>query len=87
VTVALLLLWLAVGLVAGWLASVALGGGYGATADMGVGIAGAFIGGFLFREFGIGVPFSGMAGTIFIAFSGAVVLLLLLHLLARRRRS
>ena len=77
------LLWLAVGLIAGWLASAVVGGGFGVIGDIVVGIVGAFIGGFLFRKMGVGVPLGGLAGTIFVAFIGAVVLLLLLRLVRR----
>jgi uncharacterized membrane protein YeaQ/YmgE (transglycosylase-associated protein family) len=42
---------------------------------------GSFIGGFLFRALGVGTPFSGIAGTIFVAFIGAIVLLLLLRVI------
>lgn len=77
------LLWLAVGLIAGWLASAVVGGGFGVIGDIVVGIVGAFIGGFLFRKMGVGVPVGGLAGTIFVAFIGAVVLLVLLRLVRR----
>lgn len=77
------LLWLAVGLIAGWLASAVVGGGFGVVGDIVVGIVGAFIGGFLFRAVGAGVPIGGLAGTIIVAFVGAVVLLLLLRLIRR----
>ena len=81
-----LLTWLIVGLVAGVLASVVMGGiGYGLVGDIIVGIVGAFIGGWLFAQFGVASPFGGLAGTIFTAFIGAVVLLFLLGLLRRRR--
>jgi uncharacterized membrane protein YeaQ/YmgE (transglycosylase-associated protein family) len=75
------LLWIVIGLVAGWLASAVVGGGYGLIGDIVVGVVGAFVGGFLFRALHIGVPFGGIAGTIFVAFIGAVVLLLLLRLI------
>jgi uncharacterized membrane protein YeaQ/YmgE (transglycosylase-associated protein family) len=75
------LLWIAVGLVAGWLASAIVGGGYGVIGDIVVGIVGSFIGGFIFNRFRIGQPFSGLAGTIFVAFIGAIVLLLILRLI------
>jgi uncharacterized membrane protein YeaQ/YmgE (transglycosylase-associated protein family) len=52
-----------------------------------IGIVGAFIGGFLFRELGVGTPFGGLAGTIFVAFIGAIVLLLLLRLIHRAQRT
>ena len=40
-----------------------------------------------FRMTGAGAPFGGLAGTIFVAFIGAVVLLLLLRLIHRMRYS
>jgi uncharacterized membrane protein YeaQ/YmgE (transglycosylase-associated protein family) len=84
-TIETILLWAVIGLIAGWLASAVVGGGYGIIGDIVVGVVGAFLGGFLFRNFGVGTPFNGMAGTIFVAFIGAVVLLLLLRLLNRAR--
>jgi uncharacterized membrane protein YeaQ/YmgE (transglycosylase-associated protein family) len=77
------LLWLAIGLIAGWLASAVVGGGYGVVGDIVIGVVGAFLGGFLFRALHVAAPFAGIAGTIFVAFFGAVVLLVLLRL-ARR---
>jgi uncharacterized membrane protein YeaQ/YmgE (transglycosylase-associated protein family) len=78
-----LLLWIAVGLIAGWLASAVAGGGYGVIGDIVVGVVGAFLGGFIFRALHIGVPFHGLAGTIFVAFIGAIVLLVVLRLIRR----
>ena len=78
-----LLTWLIVGLIAGVLASFVMGGGYGIIGDIIIGIVGAFIGGWLFSRLGVGTPFAGLAGTIFVAFIGAVVLLLLLRLIRR----
>ena len=83
-----LLVWLVVGLIAGWLASVVAGGiGYGLIGDIVVGIIGAFIGGWLFSALGITSPFGGLAGSIFVAFVGAVALLLVLGVLGGRRLS
>lgn len=82
-TIETFLLWLAVGLIAGWLASAVVGGGFGVIGDIIVGIVGAFIGGFLFRATGLTVPFGGIAGTILVAFVGAVVLLLILRVIRR----
>ena len=77
-----LVVMLIIGLVAGLLASVAVGGvGYGILGDIVIGILGAFIGSWLFNALGIGVPFGGIAGTIFVAFIGAVVLLVVLRVL------
>ena len=74
-----ILTWLIVGLVAGVLASLVVGSGYGIIGDIVVGIVGAFIGGFVFRSAGWHAPFGGLAGTIFVAFIGAVILLVLLR--------
>jgi len=76
-----ILLWAVIGLIAGWLASAVVGGGYGLVGDIIVGIVGAFLGGIIFRALGVGTPWAGLAGTIFVAFIGAVVLLLLLRLI------
>ena len=78
-----LLTWLIVGLVAGVLASFVMGGGFGIIGDIIIGILGAFIGGWLFSRLGVGTPFAGLAGTIFVAFIGAVVLLFVLRLIRR----
>ena len=76
-----ILLWIVIGLIAGWLASAVVGGGFGLIGDIVVGVVGAFVGGFVFRALHISTPFGGLAGTIFVAFIGAVVLLLLLRLI------
>ena len=44
-------------------------------------LASAIVGGWLFRALGWHAPFTGMAGTVFVAFIGALVLLLLLRVL------
>jgi uncharacterized membrane protein YeaQ/YmgE (transglycosylase-associated protein family) len=76
-----------VGLVAGLLASRVVGGmGFGLLGDIAAGIIGAFLGSWLFGALKIPVPFSGIAGTIVVAFIGAVVFLLLLRLIRRNRR-
>ena len=76
-----ILLWIVIGLIAGWLASAVVGGGFGLIGDIVVGVVGALVGGFVFRALHISSPFGGLAGTIFVAFIGAVVLLLLLRLI------
>lgn len=82
-TIEMVLIWAAIGLVAGWLASAVVGGGYGIIGDIVVGIVGSFLGGYIFRGLGIGSPFQGLASTIFVAFVGAVLLLLVLRLVRR----
>ncbi|HEX8408546.1 MAG TPA: GlsB/YeaQ/YmgE family stress response membrane protein [Thermoanaerobaculia bacterium] len=77
-----ILTWLIVGLVAGVLASMVMGGtGYGIIGDIIIGIIGAFVGGWLFTKLGVSTPFGGLAGTIFTAFIGAIVLLFVLRLI------
>ncbi len=78
-----ILTWIIVGLVAGVLASLVVGRGYGLVGDMIIGIIGAFIGGWIFHKMGWHTPFVGLAGTIFVAFIGAVVLLFILRLIRR----
>jgi uncharacterized membrane protein YeaQ/YmgE (transglycosylase-associated protein family) len=80
-----LVVWLVVGLVAGWLASAVVRGGYGVGGDIVIGVLGAFLGGWMCRAFHIASPFAGIVGSIFIAFIGAVVLLLLLRVVRRSR--
>jgi uncharacterized membrane protein YeaQ/YmgE (transglycosylase-associated protein family) len=82
-TLETILIWCVIGLIAGWLASAVVGGGFGLIGDIIIGIVGAFLGGIVFRALHIGTPFHGMAGTIFVAFIGAVLLLLLLRLIRR----
>jgi uncharacterized membrane protein YeaQ/YmgE (transglycosylase-associated protein family) len=77
------LTWLIVGLVAGVLASLVVGGGYGLIGDIIIGIVGAFVGGWIFRALGVSSPFGGLGGIIFVAFIGACVLLFLLRVIRR----
>ncbi len=72
-----LIIWLVIGLVAGWLASLIVGGGRGLLYYLVIGLLGAFVGGFLFNFFhiyiGIGNP---IVHEIVTATIGAVVLVL-----------
>ena len=77
-----LLIILAIGAVAGWLAGVIMkGGGYGLLGDIVIGIIGAFIGGFLFSR--LGIPIGGLIGQIITATVGAVVLIFVLRLIKK----
>ncbi|MBK1619573.1 GlsB/YeaQ/YmgE family stress response membrane protein [Lamprobacter modestohalophilus] len=74
-----LLIFLAIGAVAGWLAGVLIkGGGFGLLIDIVLGIVGAVVGGFLFGLLGISA--NGLIGSIITATVGAVVLLLVVRL-------
>ncbi len=88
ISLAGLVWWLIVGLIAGFLASLVMRGGYGIVGDIIIGIVGAFIGGFLASLVGIGA--GGLIGTIIIAFIGACILIAILRLVSgsfgRRRR-
>jgi len=80
-----LLMWLVVGLVAGFLASrIMRGGGYGIIGDIVVGIIGAFLGGWLSGFLGFGDTY-GLIGSIVIALIGACILLAILHAFSRGR--
>jgi uncharacterized membrane protein YeaQ/YmgE (transglycosylase-associated protein family) len=84
-----LLTWCIVGLVAGVLASLVMGGtGFGIIGDIIIGIVGAFVGGWIFRSLGVTSPMGGLAGVIFVAFIGAMVLIFLLRVIrgGRSRR-
>ncbi|HJV82996.1 GlsB/YeaQ/YmgE family stress response membrane protein [Noviherbaspirillum sp.] len=76
-------LWfILIGLIAGWLASAIVGGGFGVIGDIVVGIVGSFLGGYLFRTFGVSAG-GGLLGSIIVATVGAIVLILLLRLIRR----
>lgn len=82
-----LLTWLIVGLVAGLLASLVMGGtGYGLIGDVIIGILGAFVGGWVFRMLHLTAPFGGLGGVIFVAFIGAVVLLFVIRMVRSSSR-
>jgi uncharacterized membrane protein YeaQ/YmgE (transglycosylase-associated protein family) len=75
----LLLIWLLVGAVAGWLAGMIVkGGGFGLLGDIIVGIIGAFVGGWLLMRLGVSIG-TGLVSVIATATIGAVALLALLR--------
>jgi uncharacterized membrane protein YeaQ/YmgE (transglycosylase-associated protein family) len=77
-----LLIFLLVGIVAGFLAGkIMRGAGFGLFGDMVVGVLGAFIGGWLFAR--LGVVAGGIAGLLVTALIGAMVLLFLIRLIRR----
>jgi len=81
--VEVLLIWLVIGAVAGWLAGVIVkGGGFGLVGDIVVGIVGAFLGGWLLPRLGLNFGV-GLVPVIASATIGAVVLLLVLRLIRR----
>jgi uncharacterized membrane protein YeaQ/YmgE (transglycosylase-associated protein family) len=77
------LVWIVVGLIAGWLAGqVMKGGGYGVVVDIILGLVGGILGGWIFGLLGIW-PGSGLIGSIIVAFVGAVILVGITRLLKR----
>jgi len=85
-----ILVWIVVGLIAGWLAGLVMrGGGYGVLGDIVVGVVGGLLGGW------IGTSLLHMTATvsginlesILVAFVGAIILLILLRLLNGGQRS
>ncbi|MGA8699018.1 MAG: GlsB/YeaQ/YmgE family stress response membrane protein [Xanthobacteraceae bacterium] len=81
--VEVLIIWLIVGAVAGWLAGMVVkGGGYGLIGDIVVGIIGGLIAGWLLPQLGIVIG-AGFIAAIINAFIGAVILLIVLRLIRR----
>jgi uncharacterized membrane protein YeaQ/YmgE (transglycosylase-associated protein family) len=79
-----IILWIIVGLIAGWLTGQLMkGGGYGLVGDLIVGLIGALIGGFLVGLFIHGSV--GFIGSIIVAVIGAVVLVAVLRTVAGSR--
>jgi len=79
----LLLIWIIVGAVAGWLAGLVVRGfGVGLFGNIVVGILGAVLGGWLFGAIGFSF-FPGILNAILTAFIGAVILLLIIRVVKR----
>jgi uncharacterized membrane protein YeaQ/YmgE (transglycosylase-associated protein family) len=77
-----LLMFLIIGIAAGWLAGQLMkGSGYGLVGDLVVGVIGAFIGGWLLG--GLGMFTFGLIGSLITATIGAVILLFLIRLVKR----
>lgn len=82
-----ILAWIVLGIVAGFIASKLINkSGSGLVMDLVLGVVGAVVGGWLFAQFGS----AGVTGfnlySLFVAVIGAVVVLLIYHLVFRRSR-
>ncbi|MGA2909135.1 MAG: GlsB/YeaQ/YmgE family stress response membrane protein [Terracidiphilus sp.] len=78
-----ILMWILVGLVAGWLTGkIMKGSGYGFFVDILLGIAGALVGGFIANHLGVDSHGNFLYSTL-IAVAGAVILVAILRLLKR----
>jgi uncharacterized membrane protein YeaQ/YmgE (transglycosylase-associated protein family) len=77
-----LILFLVVGLVAGWLAGrIMKGAGFGLVGDLIVGVIGAFIGVWLFGQ--LGIAGGGILGLLVASLVGALLLLFVIRLIKR----
>lgn len=80
--IGVLLVFLAIGAVSGWLAGKLMkGGGFGLLGNIVVGVIGAVIGGMLFSF--LGITTRGLIGSIITATVGAMVLLYVVRLIKR----
>ncbi|HYE45654.1 MAG TPA: GlsB/YeaQ/YmgE family stress response membrane protein [Caulobacter sp.] len=82
-----ILAWIVLGIVAGFIGSKLVNKtGSGLVMDLILGIVGAVVGGWLFNQFGS----AGVTGfnlySLFVAVVGAVLVLVIYHLVIRRRR-
>ncbi len=76
------LMFLIIGIIAGWLAGQLMkGGGYGLIGDLVIGVIGAFLGGWLLGV--IGIYAGGLIGELVTATIGAVALLFLIRLIKK----
>jgi uncharacterized membrane protein YeaQ/YmgE (transglycosylase-associated protein family) len=84
VTLSSVVIWLLIGLIAGWLAGqVTKGSGFGMFGDIIIGIVGAVVGGFVLGA--LGVNPGGFIGEVIQAFIGALVFLAVASLVSSRR--
>lgn len=81
-----LLVWVVVGAIAGWLASLVMGTNrsQGLVEDIIVGVVGGVVGGFVLTALGVGGAVTGINLTsVVVAFVGAIILIALLRAVRR----
>lgn len=78
-----IIFWIIVGGIAGWIAEKITKSDHSLLMNIGVGIAGAIIGGFLFGL--IGLNMGGWIGSIITALAGALILLFGLRFISQNR--
>jgi uncharacterized membrane protein YeaQ/YmgE (transglycosylase-associated protein family) len=77
-----ILVWIIVGLVAGWLASLIMKGhGMGLVGNLVLGLLGGVVGGWVFGLLGLGA--TGIPGQILVSAVGAVILIVVVRALRR----
>lgn len=80
-----ILLYIAIGALAGWLAGkVMKGKGFGFVLNLILGIVGSFLGGFILGIFNLFIG-GGLIGSLITAFTGAVILLAIGNILHGRK--
>ena len=79
--------WIVIGLLAGALSGLVVPGttARGCLPDILVGVLGAIVGGFIFRELRLGDP-GGFFGALLVAFVGAVIVRMLVGVASGRRQ-
>jgi len=76
-----LIIWAIIGIIAGWLASVVVGGGGGLVRYLITGLIGAFVGGFVFQAAGWKLNLGNdWLEQIVVAFIGAIIVVILARL-------
>jgi len=79
-----ILLWIIFGALAGWIASVIMGTrGQGVLVDIVLGIIGAFVGGWLFQQFGAQGVTGFNLGSLLVAVVGAIIIIAIARLFRR----
>jgi uncharacterized membrane protein YeaQ/YmgE (transglycosylase-associated protein family) len=76
------IIWIVIGLIAGWLATMLLGGRGSLLHNLAVGLVGAIVGGFIFSRLGVHVM-PGFGGDLIVATIGAVIFLLIWRAIRR----
>lgn len=74
--------WIIIGLIAGWLAHIILGGRGGVFGNLAVGLVGAIVGGFLFEKLNLHVM-PDFWGNLITATIGAIIFLLIWRAIRR----
>ena len=77
-----IIVWILVGLAAGYIATKLLGGSGGLVYNLVIGLIGAVVGGWLLRALNVAIP-AGTAGDLLSAIIGAIVFLAIWRLIRR----
>jgi uncharacterized membrane protein YeaQ/YmgE (transglycosylase-associated protein family) len=75
--------WVIIGLIAGWLASIVVGGGGGLIGYVIAGLIGSVVGGFLAQQLKINLKLgNAFLEQVIIAFGGAIIVLIIANIIA-----